>query len=1122
MNARTILFLSVALVISSGTAMAQAGSLDMTFDPGTGANATVHSVVLQPDGRILIAGEFTSYNGTPRNHIARLNADGSLDMSFDPGTGTNDAADYGDPLTAPFPIAVQADGKILIGGAFTAYNGTPRNRIARLNTDGSLDISFNPGSGADGAVWGIVQQPDGQILIAGEFTTSNGIARNHVARLNTDGSLDMSFDPGTWMTGTIYSLALQPDGRILIGGAFNNFQGTPPNNIGRLNADGSLDNSFMGGVPGYARSVVQQPDGKILIGGGASGAYLTRRNSDGSADATFNTGNLLMGLDVSVFDVALQEDGKILVGGHFHNWDTDPIAYPHFFARVNTDGSLDTSFDTGIGPESNVWEGMVNTITLQPDGRILIGGVFTSYDGIGRNHIARLMGDVLDCEGVLGGPSLPGTACDDGCALNGTEIWDPSCVCAGDALPDLVELTPFDTLCPSGDPYPLAHAVPAGGTWSLTGNGLGAEVNNNLFQAGYGLPNGGGVSVALAYMVTDTNTGCTLSATQSIRWMTPLVSPVAPGDCGYTPLQLTATPVGIPGTWDYPADANGVLDRSCEARPFTIQDSVYTMHAVNGDCRFHAPSLSQGEQFQLYYKPCAPPVTINPTPDTLSNCWDPAGFIEWNGNYLTSPPNWQLWNFTGCDNSENATIQCLFYPAQHEPGQYTIVEHYTSTYYCGTSTDTLVITVTGPPVWYADADGDGLGDANSALAACEQPEGHVATATDCDDTDATITAPGAPCDDGNASTANDVLTEGCMCLGTPVDTDGDGVPDDIDCAPEDPTIQVLNAGTNGVCEVCGTETAYGLFNCLGGSPQPGGTWKRLPAGTVVSASFDASAEGAGTYQFRYVLDATVNCPGDSAVATVGVTEAPDAGVDSAHILCANADPVGLIDLLGGSPDPTGLWTAPNGGLHAGFFVPGTDPPGAYSYQVEGQGPCAGDSATVMIDLQAPLQIVPVSTPTSVLAGEVAVFSIQSSGAEWTWTPPAGWIYDSLTDSVFESTVVGLQGTVDSVCVQGVLAACVADSCFVVTIDGSVAIAETQGAVTISVYPNPGNELFMVASAVADEPYRYEVLDALGRKLLDSGTLLTPFTLDLSFLASGTYMLHWYGAGHHGSVPLVKQ
>ena len=1114
MNARTILFFSAALALCTGTAVAQAGSLDVTFDPGAGADATIHSVVLQPDGRILIAGEFTSYNGTPRNHIARLNAEGSLDTSFDPGTGTNDGADYGDTETGPFPIAVQADGKILIGGAFTSCNGTARNGIARLNTDGSLDMSFNPGSGADGAVWDIVQQPDGQILIAGEFTISNGIARNHIARLNTDGSLDMSFDPGTWMTGTIHSLALQPDGRILIGGGFYNFQGTPPNNIGRLNADGSLDSSFILGVPNV-RSVVLQPDEKILVGGGASGAFLSRLYVNGGFDTAFNIGNLLGGLDVSVFDVAQQPDGKMLVGGHFHQLDTVPFAYPHFFARVNSDGSLDTSFDTGTGPESEVWEGMVNTIALQPDGRILIGGVFDSYDGIGRNHIARLMGDdVFDCEGVLGGPALPGTVCDDGCALNGTEVWDPACVCAGQALPDLVELTPFDTLCPYGDPYPLAHAVPAGGTWSGTG------VSDNLFQAGDGGPLGEGGTAELTYTVTDPNTACTLIALQAIRWMTPLVSPVGTGDCEYTSLQLTAWPIGVPGTWDFPADANGVLDRSCEARPFTIRDSVYTMHAVNGDCRFHSPSLSQGQQFQLYYKPCAPPVTISPSPDTLSNCWDPAGFIVWNGDYLTSPPNWQLWNFTGCDNSENATIQCLFYPAQHEPGQYTIVEHYASSYYCGTSTDTLVITVTGPPVWYADADGDGLGDANSMLAACEQPEGHVATASDCEDTDATITAPGDPCDDGSANTVNDVLTEECICFGTPVDTDGDGVPDDTDCAPVDPTKQVLNAGTNGLCEVCGTESAYGLFNCLGGSPQPGGTWKRLPASTVVSAFFDASVEGSGTYQFRYVLDATPNCPGDSAVATVVVIEAPDAGFSSGNVVCANADPVVLFDLLGGSPATGGAWSAPTGSPHSGLFIPSIDESGLYTYLVSGVAPCESDSAVVAMSVEPSPPVIPINIPTSALIGEEVMFSIELSGAVWSWTLPDGWISDDTLGNVLITLVGGELGNVE-VCVHGVQGDCTVDYCFPVSIDGTVGIAVPHSTERMLVYPNPGSGLFAVVYDGTGGPHRFELLDQMGRSVLDMGTRPERFMMDLSHIAPGSYLLRWWSDVGVGAVSLMK-
>jgi uncharacterized delta-60 repeat protein len=97
--------------------------LDASFNPGTGADHWVNSIALQPDGKILIGGYFDTYNGTTRNRIARLNTDGSLDASFNPGTGANDGVRS---------IALQPDGKILIGGLFTAYNGTGRNRVARI------------------------------------------------------------------------------------------------------------------------------------------------------------------------------------------------------------------------------------------------------------------------------------------------------------------------------------------------------------------------------------------------------------------------------------------------------------------------------------------------------------------------------------------------------------------------------------------------------------------------------------------------------------------------------------------------------------------------------------------------------------------------------------------------------------------------------------------------------------------------------------------------------------------------------------------------------------------------------------------------------------------------------
>jgi uncharacterized delta-60 repeat protein len=143
--------------------------------------APVFSAVVQPDGRVLIAGSFTRVNGTDRKHIARVNADGSLDNSFNPGTGANGYS--------VSPIVMQPDGKVLICGSFTSINGTNRNRIARLNADGSLDSSFNPGTGPDGLVRSIALQPDGNVVIGGDFFSINGVTRHYVARLYGDSAI---------------------------------------------------------------------------------------------------------------------------------------------------------------------------------------------------------------------------------------------------------------------------------------------------------------------------------------------------------------------------------------------------------------------------------------------------------------------------------------------------------------------------------------------------------------------------------------------------------------------------------------------------------------------------------------------------------------------------------------------------------------------------------------------------------------------------------------------------------------------------------------------------------------------------------------------------------------------
>jgi uncharacterized delta-60 repeat protein len=201
------------------------GALDLTFNVGTGASSWVSNIVLQPDGKIIIGGGFTTYNGTARNYIARLNADGTLDSSFNPGAGANSTV---------YSIALQPDGKILIGGQFTTYYDTNRNGVARLNSDGTLDSSFNPGGGANGTVTSIALQPDGMIIIGGNFTTYNGTARNRIARLKADGTLDTIFNPGIGANFDINTTTIQPDGMIVIGGNFTSYNGVTRNYLARL------------------------------------------------------------------------------------------------------------------------------------------------------------------------------------------------------------------------------------------------------------------------------------------------------------------------------------------------------------------------------------------------------------------------------------------------------------------------------------------------------------------------------------------------------------------------------------------------------------------------------------------------------------------------------------------------------------------------------------------------------------------------------------------------------------------------------------------------------------------------------------------------------------------------
>lgn len=184
----------------------------------------VFSTAAQPDGKTIVVGSFNTVLGVPRFCIARLNADGTLDMSFDPK-----------PNNEINSAVVQMDGKILIGGLFTtlqppgASAPIARNYIARLNTDGTLDMGFdpNPSGAVENYINCIAVQTDGKVLFGGRFTKlqPNGASaasrRIEIARVNADGSLDIGFDPSA--SSPVFSLAIQSDGKVVVGGRFQFF-----------------------------------------------------------------------------------------------------------------------------------------------------------------------------------------------------------------------------------------------------------------------------------------------------------------------------------------------------------------------------------------------------------------------------------------------------------------------------------------------------------------------------------------------------------------------------------------------------------------------------------------------------------------------------------------------------------------------------------------------------------------------------------------------------------------------------------------------------------------------------------------------------------------------------------
>ena len=287
-------------------------------------NVGASALVLQSDSKIVIGGSFSGVNGSTQANIARLNVDGSLDTSYAIGGTGVDNPVYGDGLDAA--------GNTLIGGPFNFINGVAHLGIARLkNANGNLDAAYTVNTSYASLIYALTATPGGKVVAGGTFNVVNGIYRPFLARLNADGSLDAPFNSGTGPNDFVSAIVATPDGKTLVGGNFTTMNGAAVGRVARFNVGGMLDTTF--NVPGNTDNQVDtlavQRDGKVVVGGyfqqfdGAQRLRLARLNADGSLDDSFSPA-----FDNRVASVVIQPDAKILVGGGYRQFQRRGVRRP--------------------------------------------------------------------------------------------------------------------------------------------------------------------------------------------------------------------------------------------------------------------------------------------------------------------------------------------------------------------------------------------------------------------------------------------------------------------------------------------------------------------------------------------------------------------------------------------------------------------------------------------------------------------------------------------------------------------------------------------------------------------------------------------------------------------------
>lgn len=364
-NARLAFLL---IMLMQGKVLGQQVFVDPTFNAQASLNSTVWASQIQSDGKIIVGGEFTNFNSTIVNRIVRLNTDGTIDNSFVIGTGFNSTV---------WAIAIQSDGKILVGGQFTNYNGASCDKLVRLNSNGTIDASFTPPLLPGSSVRAIVPENNGDVLVG-------GVINQKMIRLKSTGALDPTFIFNTSIFQVVIDIKKQPDGKILASGGGSGSLVT----ICRLLSNGANDPSFVcdPSVNNISiRTIALQTDGKVVVGGDFTGGFVARLNSNGSRDLTFNVGS---GTNANVWTSNIFPNGAVLIGGAFTSFNGS--SPQRNLVVLNTNGGISTDYNFGNGFSNTPANSAILSSQIQSDGKILAFGAFSSFNGTNRTNIVRL------------------------------------------------------------------------------------------------------------------------------------------------------------------------------------------------------------------------------------------------------------------------------------------------------------------------------------------------------------------------------------------------------------------------------------------------------------------------------------------------------------------------------------------------------------------------------------------------------------------------------------------------------------------------------------------------------------------------------------------------------------